>query len=109
MFYILIVSYVRYVWIRNVHNLNNNSQINHGMICKRCGSTINDEHGCIYCITSDQIEISKDDSVQMQDMLLWLLTPEDKEKWTREETVVVAFGISIAIFLVGISIMNIIF
>ena len=82
------------------------------MICKRCGSTINDENGCQYCIkpiASNKIEISEDGPVQMQDMLFWLLTPEDKERWTREETVVVAFGISIAVFLVGITIMNMIF
>ena len=82
------------------------------MICKRCGSTINDENGCQYCIkpiASEKLEISKDDSVQMQDMLLWLLKPEDKEKWSREEIVVVAFGISIAIFLVSISVMSAIF
>lgn len=92
-----------------MYNLYNNLQINHCMICKRCGSTINDKHGCLYCITSDQTKIPEDGSGQMQDMLLWLLTPEDKERWTREETVVVAFGISIAVFLVGITIMNMIF
>lgn len=81
------------------------------MICKRCGSTINDEHGCLYCkesISSEQTEIS-DDSVQMQEMLLWLLTSQDKEKWTREELVVVGFGVIVAGFLVSITILNAIF
>lgn len=77
------------------------------MICKRCGSTIYGKHECSpeELIISEQTKISEDDSVQMQDMLLWLLTPEDKEKMTREEIVVVGFGIAIAVFLVGITIM----
>ena len=80
------------------------------MICERCGRLTDDENKlCLSCkesITSGQTEISKDDSVQMQDMLLWLLTPEDKVKWTREESIVVGFGVIIAILLVGTTIMN---
>ena len=45
----------------------------------------------------------------MQDMLLWLLRPEDSEKMTREEIVVVGFGVIVAVFLVGITILNEIF
>ena len=45
----------------------------------------------------------------MQDMLLWLLRPEDKEKMTREESVVVGFGVIVAVFLVGTTILNAIF
>ena len=78
------------------------------MICKRCGNIIDGKHECSSeeSIISEQTKISEDDSVQMQDMLLWLLRPEDKEKMTREEIVVVGFGIVIAVFLVGITIMN---
>ena len=81
------------------------------MICKRCGNIIDGKHECSSeeSIISEQTKISEDDSVQMQDMLLWLLRPEDKEKMTREEIVVVGFGIAVAIFLVGITILNAIF
>ena len=81
------------------------------MICKRCGVTINDTHTCLYLtesITSEQIEISEVGSVQMKSMLQWLLTPKDKE-WTREEVIVVGFGIAIAVTLVSITVMNAIF
>jgi len=76
------------------------------MICKRCGSIIDGKHECLYdikSIISEQTKISKDDSVQMQDVLL---RPKDKEKMTREEIVVVGFGIAVAVFLVGITIME---
>ncbi len=79
------------------------------MICKRCGSTIDGKHECLYfieSIISEQTKISKDDSVQMQDMLQWLLTPKYSDKMTREEIVVVGFGIAVAVFLVGITIME---
>ena len=79
------------------------------MICKRCGSIIDGKHECLYfkeSIISEQTKISQDDSVQMQDMLLWLLRPEDKEKMTREEIIVVGFGIAVAVFLVGITIIE---
>ena len=82
------------------------------MICERCGRLTDDEHKlCLSCkesIISEQTEISKVDSVQMQDMLLWLLTPEDKEKWTREESIVVGFGVLVAVLLVGTTILNMI-
>lgn len=82
------------------------------MICERCGRLTDDEHKlCLSCkesITSEQTKISQVDSVQMQDMLLWLLTPEDKEKMTREEIIVVGFGVIIAVFLVGTTIINMI-
>lgn len=79
------------------------------MICKRCGSIIDGKHECLAfneLIILEQTKISKDDSVPMQDMLLWLLRPEDKEKMTREEIIVVGFGIAVAVFLVGITIMD---
>ena len=78
------------------------------MICKRCGSIIDGKHECSSkeSVISEQTKISKDDSVQMQDMLLWLLTPQDKEKMTREEIVVVGFGIAVAVFLVSITIIE---
>ena len=82
------------------------------MICKRCGIIIDGKHECLYdieSIISEQTKISKDDSVQMQDMLQWLQRPEDSEKMTREEIVVVGFGIAVAVFLVGITIMDAIF
>ena len=82
------------------------------MICERCGRLTDDEHklchSCKDSITSEQTEISKVNSMQMQDMLLWLLTPEDKVKWTREESIVVAFGVLVAVFLVGTTIINMI-
>lgn len=80
------------------------------MICERCGSIKDGKHECISeeSIISEQTKIPEYDSIPMQDMLLWLLRPEDKEKITREEIVVVGFGIAIAVFLVGITIMNVI-
>lgn len=81
------------------------------MICKRCGSIIDGKHECSSkeSIISEQTKISEDDSVQTQDMLQWLLRPEDSEKMTREEIVVVGFGVIVAVFLVGITILNEIF
>jgi len=81
------------------------------VICKRCGSIIDGKHECSSkeLIISEQTKISEDDSVQTQDMLQWLLRPEDSEKMTREEIVVVGFGVIVAVFLVGITILNEIF
>ena len=81
------------------------------MICKRCGSIIDGKHECSSkeSIISEQAKISEDDSVQTQDMLQWLVRPEDSEKMTREEIVVVGFGVIVAVFLVGITILNEIF
>jgi len=78
------------------------------MICERCGSIKNDKHECISeeFIISEQTKIPEDDSIPMQDMLLWLLRHEDSEKMTREEIVVVGFGITVAVFLVSITILN---
>ena len=78
------------------------------MICKRCGSIIDGKHECISeeLIISEQTKIPEDDSIPMQDMLLWLLRHEDSEKMTREEIVVVGFGITVAVFLVSITILN---
>ena len=81
------------------------------MICKRCGVTINDTHECLYLtelITSEQTKVSDINPIQMNSMLQWMLTPKDKE-WTREETIVVSFGIAIAVTLVSITIMSAIF
>ena len=81
------------------------------MICKRCGSIIDDKHECISeeLIISEQTKIPEYDSIPMQDMLLWLLRPEDSEKMTREEIVIVGFGVIVAVFLVGITVLNEIF
>ncbi len=82
------------------------------MICKRCGDIIDGKHECSAfkeLIVSEHTKISEDVSVQMQDMFLGLLTPKDSEKMTREEIVVVGFGITVAISLVGITILNVIF
>ena len=78
------------------------------MICERCGSIKDGKHECISeePIISEQTKIPENDSIPMQDMLLWLLRPEDEEKMTREEIVVVGFGIAVAVFLVSITILN---
>ena len=82
------------------------------MICKRCGDIIDGKHECTAfkeLIVSEHIKISEDDSIPMQDIFLELPTPKDSEEITREEIVVVGFGITVAVFFVGITILNVIF
>ena len=90
-------------WRKSLHNINNYPQIHLCMNCERCGNETDGQKLCPSCkdIIIEQPE--KDPEI-----ITNTLASEDKEKLTREELIVVGFGVAGAVFLVGTTMMYII-